>query len=131
MAASTPQIFYLKYRDTRPILEAVLKNPNGTVYDLTGSTDWKFHIWLSDGTKLVRTMAVFGAATNGTLRYTWIATDWDAATSPDANNSYQVGALVSGQHRMEYEVIGPSPVRLTFPNGGYDTLKVTADVGQG
>jgi hypothetical protein len=140
MAASTPQIFYLKYRDTRPILEAALKNPDGTAYDLTGSADWRLHVWLADGSKLVRTMAVYGPATNGVVRYTWIATDWNAASAPDAENSYTIGGLVVGptlplavgqrEHRMEYEIVGPSPVRLTFPNGGYDTLRITTDIGQ-
>lgn len=135
------EIFYLKLRDTRPIFETALKNPDGTAYDLTGSTAWKLHIWLSNGDKLVRTMVKQGLDTAGVLRYTWIATDWDAASSPDVNGSYQVGGLIAGpslplspsdvEHRMEYEVVGPGTVRLTFPNDGYDILRVTSDIGQG
>ena len=129
----------LKFRDTRPILEVVLRDPPpvgsapgtlGPVHDLTGSTAWYLHVWLSDGTKLAaRTMVKFGADVNGTLRYTWVTTDWDA------------GNLVVGpslplkpgtrEHRIEYEVIGPSPARLTFPNGGYDTLRILPDIGEG
>lgn len=112
-------VFYLKYQDTRPVLEVVLKDPDDSVHDLTSSTGWKLHIRLSDGTKLERSMVIFGAATNGTLRYTWIATDWDA------------GNLVVGSHDMEYEVVGPSPARLTFPNSGYDKLSIIEDIGQG
>lgn len=134
-------VFWLKQRDTRPILEVALKNPDGTAFDLTGSTGWKLHIWLSDGSKLIRDMAKFGVDVNGVLRYTWVATDWNAASSPDVNGSYAVGGLVVGptlpltpsqhEHRMEYEVIGPTTTRTTFPNGDYDFLRILADVGQG
>ena len=51
-----------------------------------------------------------------------------------------VGGLVPGptiplqptdvEHRMEYEVIGGSS-RMTFPNDGYDVLRILADIGQG
>lgn len=123
------QMFYLKYRDTRPILEVVLKDPDGSVHDLTGATTFKLHMWLSDGTtKLTRDMTLFGPAANGTLRYTWLATDWDA------------GNLVIGpvlplkpgevEHRMEYEVMAGT-ARLTFPNDGYDVLRILTDIGQG
>lgn len=139
--------FYLKKRDTRPIMDVTLKNPDGTIYDLTGNTATKLHILLSDGTRLVRTMVVQGAPTLGTLRYTWVTTDWDVASAPDTDGSFTIGGLVASptrplavgvkEHRMEYEVIGPSSVRATFPNGGpspqddYDILRIAADVGQG
>ncbi len=122
-------VFYLKYRDVNPVLEVTLKDPDNTVHDLTNSTGWKLHIWLSGGTKLTRTMAIFGAATNGVLRYTWIATDWDAGNlvvSPALPLAIGVN-----EHRMEYEVVGPAPARLTFPNSGYDILRIVTDVGQG
>jgi hypothetical protein len=135
-------IFNLKYRDTRPILEVVLKEPDPgnpgqlRVHDLTGSTGRKLHIWLSDGSKLIRDMAVEGLETAGTLRYVWIATDWDPVSGGGT-----IGGLVAGptipltpgqiEHRMEYEVIGPSGARLTFPNDGYDTLRILTDIGQG
>jgi hypothetical protein len=136
-------IFHLKRGDTLPILEVVLKNPDGSVHDLTGSSSWKLHIRLSDGTELVRDMTKQGLDTAGTLRYTWVATDWDAPVGAPAT----VGGLVAGpplplargvvEHRMEYEVLGPSGGRLTFPNGGdmasqaYDTLRIWDDIGNG
>jgi len=115
-------IFTLKVRDTRPILEVALKSPDGSAHDLTGSTAWKLHVKLTDGSVITRDMVIFGAATDGVLRYTWVAGDWGAGGLPlnTAPRDYQ----------MEYEVIAGT-ARLTFPNDGYDTLHVVSDLGQG
>lgn len=128
-------LFFLKTGDTRPVLEVGLKNPDGTPHDLTGSTSWKLHIWLSDGSKLVRDMTKVGPDVDGTLRYTWVDSDWNPVSGGGAVGGLVVGPtppLAPGQveHRMEYEVIGPA-ARLTFPNDGYDTLRIIADIGQG
>jgi len=142
-------VFVLKLRDTRPTLEVELHDPApmgsapgtlGPVHDLTGSSGWKLHIHLEGGVKVVRTMTPDATLPLGILRYTWATTDWDAAAAPDANGSFQVGGLVAGpslplvvgtrEHRMEYEVVGAGSARLTFPNGGYDTLRIIADIGQ-
>jgi hypothetical protein len=126
-------IFYLKARDTRPIMEVRLLNPDGSAHDLTGSTGWKLHVRLSAGGVLTRDMMPDPDLTKGILRYTWLAADWDAGNV--------AGYLVAGpslplqpgqlEHRMEYEVIGPGGGRLTWPNDGYDVLRVGADIGQG
>lgn len=119
--------FYLKYRDTEPLLEVALKSPDGTAFDLTGSTAWELHVWLSDDTKLTRTMTVYGATANGILRYQWLATDWDLdnlVASPTLPLSPS-----DVQHRMEYEVLTAGG-RITFPNDGYDILRITTDIGQ-
>ena len=128
MATNEQKVHYLKYRDTGPILEVSLKNPDETPFDLSGATAQKLHILLNDNaTVLTRNMTVHGPPTDGVLRYTWIVTDWDA------------GQLIAGptpplkptdrEHRMEYEVqFGAT--RLTFPNDGYHTLRVIADIGQ-
>lgn len=124
--------FYLKKRDTLPALTVTLLNPDGTVFDLTGSTGWKLHVLLADGTvRLVRTMVKVGLDTAGTLRYSWIEGDWGTGSTPDADGSLTVGGLVAGFHRMEYEVLGPLSARLTFPNNGYHRLLVVSDIGQG
>jgi hypothetical protein len=125
------QVFHLKHRDTLPILDVYLKKPDQTAFDLTGSTAWKLHIQLSNGTKLTRTMSKVGTDADGHVRYAWIATEWDAGSTPDSEGAYTVGGLDVGQHKMEYEVIGPGGARLTFPNNGYDRLSIVADVGQG
>lgn len=134
-------VFSLKFRDTRPILEVALKNPDKTPHDLDGSTSWKLHIRLSGGGVLTRTMVKQGADTDGLLRYSWIATDWDAVSAGGTVGGLVVGPtipLAPGQveHRMEYEVISGTS-RLTFPNGGkniseaYDTLRIFDDIGNG
>ena len=135
------QVQLLRYRDTMPTLEVALKNPDGTPFDLTGSTSWWLHIHLSDGSKLFRAMTVVGDGTAGLLRYQWVAADWDAVGDGGATGGLVVGPtlpLAPGvrEHRMEYEVIG-GPSRLTFPNGGtsageaYDVHRVWQDIGQG
>lgn len=115
-------VFTLKVRDTRPILEVVLRNPDGTVHDLTGTTDWKLHIRISPNLVITRTMVKQGADTLGTLRYTWLPTDWDAGNLPAYVRAYQPKHL-----EMEYEVISGTD-KLTFPNSGYDLLKIIGDV---
>jgi hypothetical protein len=132
MACDDDQIFYLKRGDTRPILEVVLRDPPtgsqsvGDPHDLSGADSVSLHIQLTDGTELTRTMTITDAV-NGVVQYAWLATDWDT------------GNLVVGpslplspgteEHRMEYEVKGPGAARLTFPNGGYHTLRVYDDFG--
>jgi hypothetical protein len=120
-------VFHLKYRDTRRPLDVTLRLPDQSLPDLTGSTV-KLHIWLSDGTKLERDMSIVGAPANAQVRYTWVATDWDAG-------GLVVGPslpLAKGQneHRFEIETINGA-ARETFPNARYDTLRIITDIGQG
>lgn len=137
-------VFHLKKRDTRPSIQVTLKNPDDSLFDHTGSSVLKLHIWLADGSKLVRTMFRVGTPPgappdNRPLQYDWISTDWDAPSTPDGNGSYQIGGLVSGptlplapglrEHLMEYEVSGGA-TRMSFPNHGYDTLRILLDIGQ-
>jgi hypothetical protein len=125
-------VFTLKYRDTFPILEVALLEPDPATpgkfraHDLAGSTAWKLHILLNTNVVLTRDMVKEGLDAAGVLRYAWVATDWTT------------GGLIAGpslplkpgekEHTMEYEVIRPSS-RLTFPNGGYDTLRILPDIG--
>lgn len=113
-------VFYLKYRDTLPVLEVELLNPDGSVHDLTGATAYNLHIRLRDGSTITRTMTKVGLDAEGHLRYAWLAADWTDPTT-----------LAAGQHRMEYEVLGPGAARMTWPNDGYDELRVVDDLGQG
>lgn len=116
-------VFSIKHGDTRPLLEVALKNPDGTVHDLTGSTAWRLHIRITSATMLTRDMTVEGAPTLGVLRYAWQASDWDAGQLPAP------AALYSAvECEMEYEVTGGSST-LTFPNASFDTLRITKDLG--
>jgi len=45
-------VFYIKEHDTRPVLEVVLLDPDGTAHDLIGYTAIKLWIKLNDGTVL-------------------------------------------------------------------------------
>jgi hypothetical protein len=137
----------LKFRDTLPPLDVILRKPDRTIFALDGSTGYKLHILLSDGTKLTRTMTKIGTDAEGHLRYSWVSTDWDAGSSPDAGGAFTVGGLIVGpelplakgqrEHRMEYEVLAAASARLTFPNGGvnaeeaYHVLRIWSDIGQG
>ena len=115
---------YLKYRDTRPVLEVTLLDPDDSAHDLAGATSVTLHIRLKSGTVLSKAMVIDSDPTTGIVRYTWLAADWD------------VGGLVAGIHRMEYEVLGPDDERLTFPNAATltsastDRLLITTDIGQ-
>jgi hypothetical protein len=123
--------YTIKYRDVGGILEVSLKDPLLVAFDLTPYSVYNLHIWLSDGTtKLTRSMTLFGPATNGVLRYSWVATDWDAGQlviSPTI-------PLLPNQRepRMEYEVRNAgSTLRRTFPTADWDTLRVIEDIAQG
>lgn len=111
--------FHLKFQDTLPVLIATLQKPDGSVVDLTG-TATKLHVRLSGSTTTVtRAMTIEGLPTAGQVKYAWVAADWTGFP-----------ALIQGEHRMEYEVLGASS-RQTFPNAGYDVLSVLTDLGQG
>jgi len=110
--------FYLKQRDTRPILEVALKNPDGTAHDLTGADSVTLNILLSTGVLISRDMEIDSDPTTGLVGYTWLTSDW-------------TDGLVAGTHLMEYEVLDATgDVRMTFPNYGSDNLIVTADLGE-
>jgi len=110
--------FTLKARDTRPILEVALKNPDGSAHDLTGSSEYHLHVRLSATTVFTRDMVPEGLLTAGLLRYTWLAADWDELPIPTTKETWLA---------MEYEVVGGT-ARLTFPNGGADILRIVKDV---
>ena len=111
-------VFHLKYRDTFPVLEAELLNPDDTAHDLTAATSVTLHVKLSaTGEVFSRDMEIYDIE-GGIVRYAWDETDWTSGP-----------ALVVGRHLMEYEVLGPNG-RLSFPNGGNDILDIKEDLGQ-
>lgn len=125
-------VHFVKQRDVRPILRAALKNPDATAYDLTGATSVTLHVLKNDGTVMSRAMVVGGTPTTGEVTYTWVAADWDTTNVNGFLIAGPVVPLAVGavEHKMEYEVLGPGLVRLTFPNDAYDTLRVAADIAQ-
>jgi hypothetical protein len=120
-------VFVLKANDTRPILEVALLNPDGTPHDLTGATEWKLHIRLSNGSTLTRDLVKQGLDTAGVLRYTWLATDWAPTEPTDPKLPVPRSPYHALELPMEYEIVSGSS-RLTFPNDGRDTLRILGEV---
>lgn len=113
--------FYLKDKDTRPILQVALKNPDGTAHNVNASDNevW-LHIKLKGTTTVLsRQMEIETPSGGNVVRY-----------EPDESDWADPNPLVVGEHPMEYEVLGPAGARLTFPNAGHDTLVITDDLGQ-
>jgi hypothetical protein len=122
-------IFYLKFGDTLPILKVTLLNPDGTPADLTGTTGWKLHVRKPDGSVVIRDMAIDGAPTLGIVKYIWTVADWDVL---NVNGYLAAGPALplkqgEREHEMEYKVLSGTS-RLTFPNTGYDTLRISRDI---
>jgi len=112
--------FYLKAGDTGTALQMTLKNPDGSVHDLTGEAAY-LHISLNDEvTKLTRNMTIVDAA-NGVVQYPWVAGDWGTGADKIPR--------AKGIHLMEVEALGAK--RTTFPNKGFDSLVVEADIADG
>lgn len=111
-------LFYLKRGDTRPVLVVTLRDPDKTAHDLTGATAVWMHVTLAgDGGVFSRLMDMDADRTTGKASYTWLATDWTAGTPK----------MTSGNHSIEYEVLGPSGARQTFPNRKADNDALQCD----
>jgi hypothetical protein len=134
----TPSIYTLKYRDTGPSLEIILRDPAapgsppgtvGPVHPLPGGATYKLHIKLNNGTTLTRDLERVTPDTDGHVRYQPVAADW---TDPTPLIIGPVPPLKPSdvEHLLEVEELNGTS-RLTFPNGGYDILRVFPDLGQG
>lgn|SRR5512139_683067 len=111
--------FYLKRRDTLPVLQVTLLKPDDTAFPLDGIISVTMHVHLASGNLLSRVMTIASDLASGIVTYAWLATDWTGDPS-----------LVAGTHRMEFEARGPGTERLTFPNSGFDFLRCIDDLGQ-
>lgn len=106
--------FTMKSGDTGPALFVVLYGADGvTPQDLTGCTI-KFNM-ARGGTVVVDhgAMSIVGAPANGTVKYSWGATD---SATPAVGND------------MEYEVTFPDTTIVTWPNDSNHKLNITAQV---
>lgn len=107
--------FSLKAHDRLPSIQATLKNPDGSLLDLTGATSVKFIMKLKDapGTVKVNAAAVVVApATGGIVRYDWLAIDTDAV----------------GSYQAEWEITWTGGKKQTVPTTSYHTIDVLADL---
>tara|TARA_R110001606_G_scaffold374883_1_gene532923 strand:- start:249 stop:572 length:324 start_codon:yes stop_codon:yes gene_type:complete len=91
--------FIIKQNDTLPTLTAVLKDASGTVVDLTNCTV-TFKMGSEVATK-TSAAATITSATQGGVSYQWTASDTDTA----------------GIYLGEFEVVKPTGLKETFPNG--------------
>ena len=127
------RIFYLNENDTRPVLSVTLIDTDNTSFDLTNVDTVYLHITRPDGVKISgKTMTMAGGGdTTGVVTYIWLAADWNATTGLVVGpNIPLTGGAVEAY--MNYETVGPTTARLTFPNDGtYDTLRIAADIGTG
>lgn len=115
--------FYLKARDTQPVFQSTLLNPDGTIYNPTGASALELHVQLEAGT-FSRTLTVIGAGSaSPNVQYAWAALDWND-TAPGAVN------LAAGLWRVECEIVPSAGQRVSFPNLAHRWLLVTPDLGQ-
>jgi hypothetical protein len=72
--------FSIQRGDLLPVLEVVLRNPDGTPFDLTNTSAVRFRMWNSNGNVSVTSYQVDAAAAivdaaAGRVRYTWAGSD--------------------------------------------------------
>lgn len=103
--------FWIKRNDTTPALDAILRDSDKVVVDVTGASI-RFHMTSITGTLKVDKagQVIDGAA--GHVRYEWVAADTDTA----------------GTYIAEWEVTYPNSTIETFPSDGYFEVEVVGDL---
>lgn len=102
--------YNVKQGDTGDV-SATLKR-NDVAYDLTGATV-RFHMRRSGAAATkVDAAATIVTAADGTVLYSWQAGDTDQP----------------GVYEVEWEVTEAGGDILTFPNGGYSTLRIHEEI---
>lgn len=104
--------FYIKRGDKLPAITRTLEDANENPVDLTGGAVAFRMQSIHGGSVLGGTATVVGPATAGNVRYDWTAGD----------------TALEGVYIAEWEVVFSGTSRETFPNGGYDVIKITADI---
>lgn len=114
----TTKSFPIKTGDRLPKLQFIPVNPDGSDPDLTGATV-VFNMTGPDGTAVVNRAAVtvvdvtVGAEVRKAFEYDWQTGD----------------TSTSGLHRAEFEATFPGGRALTYPNRGFITIDISADLG--
>ena len=105
--------FTIKQGDTKPPIQVQLKNADGSITDLTGSS---VDIHIKDKIDVVVIdipMSIVGAENNGTV-------EWDPTI---------VLSDIIGRYRVEFEVTFPDSKIHTFPNSNEGmTLEVVKKI---
>jgi len=102
--------FYIKRGDRLPAFTRTLEDAAGAAVDLSGGSV-QFRMQPMQGGSLITGAATIVGATTGEVRYNWAAGDTDTI----------------GMFLAEWEVTFSGSTE-TFPNGGYDVVKITADL---
>jgi hypothetical protein len=106
--------FFLTQNDTSSAIARTLEDENGVAIDLTGATV-KFLLRPINGTtnKINAAATIVGAATLGNVSYAWTGTDTSTA------------GLFVGQWQVTYS----NGKVQTFPNGAFDLVLISPDLG--
>ena len=104
--------FYWKAHDTAPAIRVQLKDSSGANVDVTGGTVKFIMMAVGGGSPKVNATATIVDGPNGIVSYTPISADTDTP----------------GSYTAEWEVTYLSGAKQTFPDPGYNTVTVTADL---
>ena len=113
MNPSTTHEFEIKRGDTGPVLETVLIDGDGRPVDLTSAISVGLTMTLATNPRtpvLVAAACGFAPDTSGAVSYAWSA----------ANTA------VVGLYDIEWTVIWPANLVMTFPSRGFDKVRVNA-----
>lgn len=96
-----------KQADTLPVTRAQCLKPDGSPQDLTGGTV-RFHAAERRGLKFIDKAAEVEPGTAGWANFAWTADDRDTP----------------GTYRWEFKATLSDDGVISFPNGGYNTLRI-------
>lgn len=103
--------FWIKQNDTAPVLDAILKDSDDVVVDVTGASI-RFIMSAIDGTIKVNDTGTVIDGAAGHVRYEWVAADTDT----------------TGTYIAEWEVTYPNSTIETFPSSGYFEIRIMDDL---
>ena len=115
MAVPKPLRFIIKRHATRPYVELIVKQKDGTAFDFTGATSVKFSMKNEEGTLVIDSAAAeFKDAdpTLGRLQYKWASAD----------------TAVEGEFCAEFDVLYPASNNMALPIDGDIRVKIYEDV---
>lgn len=105
--------FTIKKGDRLPAYTATLTDSDGNAIDLTGCTVLFLMSLMGSTTVKVNAAATIVSATDGTVSYSWGATDTDTA----------------GLYRAEFEItVTASGLKRTVPAGDFYYVQVITDI---
>ena len=113
--------FTMQSHDLLPSIQATLKNPDGSIVDLTSATSVKFILLAANtdwtpangASPTVSSAAVIVApATSGVVRYDWAVGD----------------TATAGQYLGQWQVTWPTNRPQSFPTATYYAIQILADL---